>query len=113
MEPKQITTTNAFLDRVVKLVISFISHFQKAAPLILLAFLFSGCVSTKIYAPLTGKLLFATGADAGNMQFTAPGVSFNVTKLNHSKSNKITADAVKTGVTNASGILTTAAILTK
>lgn len=87
-----------FLDRVVKLVISFISHFQKAAPLILLAFLFAGCASTKVYDATTGKLKLATGADAVDLYYSDNQTVLHVTGLDHSTTNKTVADGIQKGI---------------
>jgi len=96
------------IDRIAKLVISILSSF-KSWPIILLCFFFTGCVSTKVYDS-QGHLRFATGGDAGNVSYTNKEDTLSIQQLDHSKSNKITADTTKA---MGGGIITTATILAK
>lgn len=108
-----ILAAATFIDRMVKLALSIVNGWQNAAPFIILTFfLCSGCATTKIYNP-NGKLLLATGANASNLSFTAPGITLSVQDLDHSITNQIVADGLKNGGTTAAGIISTAAILTK
>lgn len=98
-----------FIDRLVKLVISIIDTFKKMYPLIVIALLFTGCVSTTVYDP-AGHKRFTTGGDSTNVSYTDEHSTLSVQGLDHSKTNRITSDTVtKAGA----GIITTATILAK
>jgi hypothetical protein len=57
------------------------------APSILLtiAYLLTGCASTSVMDPQTGRKVFATQADATNVTYSGPGYSFHADSLNHSR----------------------------
>ncbi len=52
--------------------------------LVLAAWLLSGCAVTEIRDPQTGRVIARIQADASNVDFKSPNVSFHADSLDHS-----------------------------
>lgn len=72
----------------------------------LLSLLFSGCASTTLYSPRTGRILARFQADMTRQHYAGSGVVWDAETVNHSKATLAGGSAVAKGIQSTATLAT-------